>query len=201
MLNVGLRYAWTKNAYQYVRLDYSGFSAGLETPYDFIIDGEVETAYPHSFTFVALRYGLGKYLGKREQPKSMLGGAINLDVQAMNYQYGRSSYLGYFSTIGLHAWYKYTFLQTEKSKLTGRIEIPLVSWLTRSPYLINDDPFIENVYSHNGFTTFMAFMGDGNVATWGQLNRADIEIEYQHTLSEKFTLGVAWQTGFIHSVR
>ena len=115
-LVVGLKYEKTKKVHQYLRLDYAGFSAGLETPYDYIYNGEVETAYPHSFTFIAFRYGNGRYLGKSEHPRSMIGGAINLDVQAMNYQYGRSSYFGYFSTIGLHAWYKYTIPEFEKSK-------------------------------------------------------------------------------------
>lgn len=194
-----LKYEKNKKIHQYVRLDYSGFSAGLETPYDYIYNGGVDTAYQHSFTFVALRYGNGRYLGKSDHPRSMIGGAINLDVQAMNYQYGRSSYFGYFSTIGLHAWYKYTILDTEKSRLTGRIEMPLVSWLARSPYLINDDEFIENTFSHNGFSTFFAFLGDGHIATWGELHRADIELEYQYKLSEKFSLGAAWRLAFIHA--
>ena len=198
-LTFGLKYEKNKRFHQYLSLGYAGFSAGLETPYDFILDGEVETAYPHSFTFVGLRYGLGKYLGQAKAPRSMLGTAINLDVQALNYQYGRSSYFGYYSTIGLSIWYKYKIAQWEKSRLTGRIEVPLVSWLARSPYLINDDEFIENTYSHNGFTTFFAFLGDGHFATWGELHRADIEIEYQYNLSEKFSFGAAWHTVFIHS--
>ena len=198
-LVVGLKHTWNTKSQQYLRLNYSGFSAGLETPYDYLFNGEVETAYLHSFTFVALGYGLGKYLGQSATPRSMFGGAINLDVQAMNYQYGRSSFFGYFSTVGLSAWYKYTFFQHEKSKLTGRIEVPLVSWLARSPYLINDDTFIKNTFSHNGFKTFFAFMGDGHLATWGELHRADIEIEYQYALSPAFSLGAMWQMGFIHA--
>ena len=57
----GLKYEKNKKIHQYVRLDYSGFSAGLETPYDYIYNGGVDTAYQHSFTFVALRYGNGRY--------------------------------------------------------------------------------------------------------------------------------------------
>ncbi|MBK9105770.1 MAG: hypothetical protein IPL92_14675 [Saprospiraceae bacterium] len=195
----GLKHEWNKKSHQYVRLNYAGFSAGLETPYDYIFNGEVMTAYPHSFTFVSLGYGMGKYVGHSEKHPSMVGGALTLDVQALDYQYGRSSYFGYFSTVGLSAWYKYTFFQGKKSRLTGRIEVPLVSWLARSPYLINDDEFIQNAYSHNGFKTFFAFMGDGHLATWGELNRANIDIEYQYRLSDKFSLGAAWRLGFIHA--
>ena len=33
----------------------------------------------------------------------------------------------------------------------------------------------------------------------GEKHRADIELEYQYKLSEKFSLGAAWRLAFIHA--
>lgn len=198
-LNTRISYQKDKKRFQYAGLSYSAFSTGLETPYDYIYDDEVATAFPHSLTFISLEYGQGKYWN--ENKRTLIGGEINLDVQALNYQYGRSGFFGYCSTIGLHAWLKRVIVRTEKNQITARIELPLVSWLARSPYLINDDTFIENTYSHQGLKTFFAFLADGHIATWGELHRTDIDIDFHHRVSEKLTLGLGYHLGFLHAAK
>ena len=198
-LAVGLRYERDKKIHQFVRLDYAGFSAGLETPYDYQFDDETETAYPHSFTFIGLDYGQGYWLGDTDKKQSLLGGSINVDIQAMNYNYGRFSFFGYYANIGLGVWYKHIFQLAERHRLTAQIELPLFSWYARSPYLINDDDFIENIYSHNGFTTFFAYLGDGQLVTWNKLQTVNTGLEYQYALSDKWTIGALWQFAFIHA--
>ena len=196
-LNVGLKYEKNKKVHQFVRLDYAGFSAGVATPYDYLVDDTIGTAYPHSFTFIGLDYGMGQWIG--EQKNSLIGGSFNVDVQAMNYQYGRFSFFGYYANFGLGAWYKHIFQLAEKHRLTAQFEVPLVSWMARSPYLINDDEFIENIYSHNGFTTFFAYFGDGELVTWNKLQTVNLGLEYKYALSDKWSIGASWQFGFIHA--
>ena len=196
-LTVGLKYEKNKKVHQFVRLDYAGFTAGLETPYDYLVDGETVTAFPHSFTFIGLDYGQGHWIG--DQKTSLIGGSINVDVQAMTYQYGRFSFFGYYANFGLGAWYKHIFKLSERHRLTVQVEIPLVSWMARSPYLINDDEFIENIYSHNGFTTFFAYLGDGELVTWNKLQTVNAGLDYQYALSDKWTIGASWQFAFIHA--
>ncbi len=196
---VGLRYEKNKKVHQFVRLDYAGFSPGLETPYEYQFDGETETAYQHSFTFIGLDYGQGYWLGDTDKKQSLLGGSINMDIQAMNYNYGRFSFFGYYANIGLGVWYKHIFQLSDKHRLTAQIELPLFSWYARSPYLINDDDFIENIYSHNGFTTFFAYLGDGELVTWNKLQTVNANLEYQYALSDKWRIGASWQFAFIHA--
>lgn len=196
---MGLRYEKNKKVHQFVRLDYAGFSAGIVTPYDYLLDGAAETAYPHSFTFIGLDYGQGYWIGGNDKTQSLLGGSINVDIQAMTYQYGRFSFFGYYANFGLGAWYKHIFQLTDRHRLTAQIEVPLVSWMARSPYLVNDDEFIENIYSHNGFTTFFAYLGDGELVTWNKLQTVNAGLEYQYALSDKWTIGAGWQFAFIHA--
>ena len=199
VFNIGLKYEKNIKRHQFVRLNYSGFTPGIETPYDFVLDGESETAYLHSFTFVSLDYGQGMYLGNSEKKQSILGVAMKLDVQALDYQYGRASFFGYYSTVGLGLWYKHIFQLNEKQQLTGQIEAPLLSWYARSPYLINDDKFIENVYSHQGVKTFFSLMEDGQIATWDQLQTLNASLAYQYNVSSKWTIGVTYQFAFVHA--
>lgn len=198
-LSVGLKYEWDKKHHQFLRFDYAGFSAGVETPYDILVDGETETAYPHSFTFIGFDYGAGKWLGDNVKSPSILGGSINMDVQAMTYQYGRSSFFGYYATFGIGVWYKKYFDLGDRHHLSAQVELPLVSWYARSPYLVNDDEFIENIYSHNGFKTFFAYLGDGELVTWNKLQTVNLGVDYQYELSDKWSIGASWKFAFIHA--
>lgn len=192
-----LKYEKNRKIHQFVRLGYAGFSAGITTPYDYLLDDSLVTAQPHSFTFVGLDYGMGHWIGKRKN--SLIGGSINVDIQAMTYQYGLFSFFGYYANFGLAAWYKHIFQLADRHRLTAQIEVPLVSWMARSPYLINDDEFIENIYSHNGFTTFFAYLGDGELVTWDKLQTVNAGLDYQYSLSDKWSIGAGWQFAFIHA--
>ena len=71
--------------------------------------------------------------------------------------------------------------------------------MARSPYLINDDEFIENTFSHNGFSTFFKYLEGGHVVTWNELQSVEIGLNYQHMISEKWSLGAGWKFSFIHA--
>jgi len=76
-----------------------------------------------------------------------------------------------------------------------------ISWLARSPYLVNDDEFIENTSSHSGFKTFTSFIGDGKLVSWNSWQSFDLEIKYLSHLNKKWQLGAAYLFEFIHSDR
>ncbi len=198
-LNVGIDYTREAKLFQKASLRYGNFNPGVATPFDFTIHGESHTAYPHSFNFIDVDYLIGKKV--KESPKSIftVGGLFVMDVQAMNYVYGRTSSFGYYSTLGLGLFGKHQYTISKKSNLTTTLQLPLMVWLARSPYLVNDDEFIENTYSHSGFKTFMSFMGDGQLVTWNRLQTFDLDIKYTYTLNEKWNLGVAYLFEFIHS--
>ena len=198
-LSVGVKYEWNKKLHHFLRLDYAGFSTSVEPPYDILVDGATQSLFPHTFTFIGFDYAVGRWIGEDSKNPSLLGPSINMDVQAMNYQYGRSSFFGYYSALGLGAWYKQYYQLADRHQLTAQVEIPLVSWYARSPYLVNDDEFIENIYSHNGFTTFFAYLGDGKLVTWNKLQTINAGVDYLYTLSDKWAIGAAWRFTFIHA--
>jgi hypothetical protein len=120
-------------------------------------------------------------------------------VQAANFVYGRISSFGYYSAFGLGVFGRKEVSLSEKGKLSATLQFPIVTWLARSPYLVNDDEFIENISSHSGLKSFMAFIGDGGLVTWNKLQTFDLEVGYKYRLNEKFELGIAYLLEFSHA--
>ena len=199
ILNVGLGYTREAKLFQTVRFNYANFNPMVLDPYEFTEYGELETAYPHSFNLIDLDYLLGKNVMETKKSVLTVGGMFSSNIQAMNYVYGRFSNFGYFATFGLGGFVQDKFTINEKSHLTATLQLPFASWLSRSPYLVNDDEFIENIISHSGFKTFMAYLGDGQLATWNKLQTFDLEVKYAYILNEKWDLGAAYAFEFIHA--
>lgn len=198
-LNVGFSYLREKKLYHGVHVDYSGFQLRQVESFKYLDDGETETTAPHFATLINLNYELGKKLGEKNRRTCYAGGATDFAIQSLNYQYGRIGSFGYYAAFSLHAWYRTSFLFGEKHRLSGQIAIPLVTWLARSPYLVNDDEFIENTISHSGFATFFALLGDGKPVTWNRLQTVKLFVDYDLLLSEKWSIGARYRFDFIHS--
>lgn len=198
-LNVGLEYTREAKLFQKASLRYGIFNPGVSTPYNFTNHGESRTAAPHSFNFIDIDYLIGKNVNESQKAKLTVGGLFVIDVQPMNYVYGRIGSFGYYSTIGVGLFGKHHYTLNKKSYLTTTLQLPLMSWLARSPYLVNDDAFITNTYSHSGFKTLMSFMGEGQLVTWNRLQTFDLDIRYTYALNQKWNLGTAYLFEFIHS--
>lgn len=198
-LNLGLSYSRQANFYQQYRLTVANFSSMVAEPFLFREYDEVQTANPHSFTFVNLDYVLGKTLKRGQTSGFTVGGLLSAKIQANNYVYGRFSNFGYFSTFGLGVFGKYDYMPGARNKFSFTARVPLVSWLAQSPYLVNDDEYIENTYSHSGITTFFNFIADGEATSWNRLQYLDLEARYQYRLSDRWALGAAYAFEFIHS--
>src|SRR6478735_5100802 len=100
-INLGLEYKREAKMFQIARLRFASFNPMVAKPYEFTIDGKTEQAYPHTFTIVDVDYLLGKKIKETEKSSLTVGGLVTVDVQAMNYVYGRISSLGYYSAFGL----------------------------------------------------------------------------------------------------
>lgn len=198
-LNVGVNYTREAKLFQQAGLSYANFNPGVSTPYDFTIHGDAHTAYPHSFNIIDLNYLIGIKVKESRGSSLAAGGHFAMDVQAMNFVYGRTSSFGYYSTLGLGIFGRHQYTINKKSRLTTTLQLPLLVWLARSPYLVNDDEFIENTYSHSGVQTFMSFIGDGQLVTLNKLQTLDLDIRYTYDLTDKWKLGAGYSFEFIHS--
>lgn len=198
LINLGLEYTRKAKFLQVVSLRYANYNPMVASPYEFTDHGESNTAYPHSFNIVDLDYQLGKDIKEIKNATITVGGLFTTDIQAMDYVYGRISSFGYYASLGIGFFGTYERPVNEKSKLAATLKLPLFAWFTRSPYLVNDDEFIENISSHSGFKTFMAYLGDGQMATWNSFQTFDFELKYKYDLSGRWECGAAYLFEFIH---
>lgn len=195
--NVALQYDWGKKHHQFTALEFGSYNPILVPSYSYGTDGD--QTFPHQFTLVNLTYGFGKRIQmQNENHRLTLGGAFEADIQASNYYYGPFSNFGYLAPFSLGVWSEWTLRHGEKNEWTGKILVPLVSLVARSPYLINDDAFIENTYSHNGFTTFFEYLGDGEIQTLNKIQQLEAQLGFQHLLSEKWSIGGVYAFRFQH---
>jgi hypothetical protein len=198
IINLGLDYTREGKYFHKVSLRYGNFNPMVVAKYEFTFHGEPKTAYPHSFNLIDLDYQFGKKIIETQKGTFTAGGLILTDIQAMNYAYGRISNFGYYASIGLGGFGAYKRPLGEKGRLVTTLKLPFFAWLARSPYLVNDDEFIENISSHSGFKTFMAFLGDGQMATWNKVQTFDLELKYEYDLSERWGFNAAYLFEFIH---
>ena len=184
-----------------ISLRYTSFSTMLNESYDYFENGGEETTAPHSFTSINLGYDVGMPMQVTGKHRIIGGLSLSWDIHSLNYSYGRVGSFGYYSGTGIGVFGKYEWFVSESTKVSANIQIPLVSWFARSPYLVNDDEFIENISSHKGIPTFIDFLGDGKFVTLNRLQRLSAVIEGSHILSDHWAVGGEWSFGFIHASR
>lgn len=194
----GLFYLRDARLYQQVQVKFAGYTAMVDEPYPYILHGETDTAFPHSFTFVDVDYTLGKRVMQNQHAQLIVGGAFLTDVQAMYYVYGRISSFGYYAQLRLGGFVQYRRHFGNKHMCAASLQLPLVSWVARSPYLVNDDAFIENIISHSGVRTFGALLADGNLTSWHNLQTFDIDMQYRYSVSEHLNIGAQYSFACIH---
>jgi hypothetical protein len=198
-LNFGIRYQRDKKYFQYANLRFALLSPSHSDNYLFFDDNKKETTSPHFFTLVDLDYWFGKSIKQTDKVSTKVGLSVNADIQALNYVYGRISSFGYFSSFGFGGFVHHTHKFNDRNSLSGYTSLPIINWLARSPYLVNDDEFIENTSSHSGVRTFFAYIGDGKPATINRLQMVDVGANYTYHLSPKWDLGICYLFEFIHS--
>ncbi len=199
LVNLALEFQRDAFYYQKLNVGFATFNPGIIVPFEFTEHEKIKTASPHYFTFLDLDYLIGKATSTNENPL-IVGLLFSADIQLLNYVYGRIGNFGYLSSIGLGGFIKKTLRISDKSSLMGSSQLPLISWLARSPYLVNDDEYIENLSSNSDLKSFMQFQNDGKLNTLNHLQILDLEVKYLYKFSHRWGIGAGYSFNYIHSV-
>lgn len=183
---------------QFAGLSYSGFAASRFPAFDYIKKPELEvkTMLPNTFNFIQLEYGLGKQWQSGAYTFGV-GGSLQNSVQALNYQYGEASFFGYFAAFSLSPWWNVSRTVGKKGRLQAEISVPVVSWVARSPYLVNDDEFIENISAHRGIRIFTNLIADGELQFPDRLQKVTASLGYSHAWNNRWTTGLRYRCQFV----
>jgi hypothetical protein len=194
---LGIRYERAAPWVQFAEASYLVLNSRLAEAYPILFDDHAHASLPHTYHVVDAAYGLGRNLRTTGNEQMALGAALRLDLQATDYNYGFEPNFGYFISPSLNVWYRHELTLSSKQRLAGRAMVPLVSWVARSPYLVNDDQFIENIESGRPLTILAAFLADGEPAGWDRLQRFDLSIDYHFTLVRRWNAGASYRFGLL----
>lgn len=161
-----------------------------------IPEPEQFTIYPNYFTLVELNYGLAKTI-PAGRATFRLGGMLENNVQAMSYGYGPFSFFGYFAAFSAGPWTGLSLPVGRNGAFDAGLQFPLVAWTARSPYLANDDEFIENTASHNGFGTFVNFVADGEINLPDRFQKMTLSAGYRRAAGKRWEFGLVYRLQFI----
>ncbi len=197
LLNGGIRYETRSHLHQWIDLGFGSYSPIRTSSYRY---GEGNQTYPHSFLLANLTYALGKPIPSKNPANTWaVGGFFGNAIQATTYNYGPVGNFGYFASVDLGIWARFSRHLSKQNAVSVATQLPILSWIARSPYLVNDDEYIENIYSHNGLKTFFAYLADGKLQTLNRVQQAELHLTFTHELNDRWILGAWYECHFLHT--
>ncbi len=192
-VNVVLNYEHSGKLEHRASIRYGQYSAHTGDLYSFQLDGDTYPKYEHSFTEVDLNYSLGYRISEKENWTFILGGRFRNRFQISYYEFGPSSHFGYHVPIGLDAWFNVSFDPGSKHHLEGSLNLPLFSYVARSPYMGQDAEYMERISVHGDIKIFFQHLASGELQSWGTSQIVDLGLRYKYSLSDRWELGAAYE--------
>ncbi len=200
-LNLGVQYKRDAEFIHLAELYFDSFDPVYLSAFDYysVPDSQKLRALKNDFTHVKVNYGFGKKWKTAEKYSLQCGIMSENTIHAQYYYAGYFSNFGYFASFGLSAWSHFEYRLNEKNAFNAAVYFPLVAWVARSPYLANDDEFIQNISSHNGVKTFFAYLADGSLQSLNTLQQLGLKLNYIYTLNQRWDIGASWHFNFMHN--
>ena len=193
-LNFALSYERSKKLEQEALVRFSHYAPQVGEPYEFIFAFNTEkySSYPHTFTQLDVNYALGKNIVERGNFKMALGGKARIRLWPSNYMWGDNGSFGYYFSNGLDAWLKMEYKLNDKNHLRAHVGLPLFSFVSRSPYMSQNDEYFADNIEHNDFKSVMNFLKRSEIQSWGLSQGVDLDLSYYHAFSERWELGASY---------
>lgn len=200
-MNISTSYVHKGKFIQMAEIYFDSFNPTYKNTFTYYTnpDSSALETIPNDFTFVKINYGFGKMIRATEKYDFIVGGMSENTVIAKYYYAGYFSTFGYFASFSLSPWATYNYYFNKQNTLQFAIHFPIAAWVCRSPYLANDDQFIENISSHKSVKTFFAYVNDGNLQTLNKLQQFDIEASYIYAINKRFDTSISYHFNYIHN--
>lgn len=197
--NIGLAYSNDGKRQRHVaQLGYNGYSAGFADTYTFIdlVDGTEQTTARSSFTLVDLAYELQRTVGDTGKVEVLVGAGFFGQLGAFDHGYAFPSF-GYTIFMGIGPSLRVQHALNDHTRLYANLSFPVLSWVARSPFALNDDEFIEHQRSHRTLPTLGAFIGAGRWASFGSFRRMLLEVGTDRRIAVRWSLGLRYALEYL----
>lgn len=185
-----------------VGLQVAGFQARAIEDFEYIRweDGEIATALPSSFWNIDLKINyLRKLRTHNDRLELYAGLGLDNQIGALFYEFGSHGAFGYTIAFSLAPAVSANWEINEKNSLGFGANLPLLTWLSRSPYAINDDDFIERQSSHNGLETLLRLSADGELTSLGALQRFAFTTQFCRQINRRWAVNFRYDFSLLHS--
>ena len=198
--NLGLSYEHTGKQFHRVYARFGWYKSMIGEPYAYTNTIEdppkqVETL-PHNFNILDLDYTLGFSLKKSAKSAFWLGGKMRNLINQGPYEYGPSAIGSYNFNFSLDVWSGYSYSFSDKHSLKAELSLPLITWVASSPYLGQDSNYINNSSSLSVMKILGRYIADGELQSWGTIQRVDLQLGYKYRLSERWIMKAEYNLHF-----
>jgi hypothetical protein len=191
-VNFTLNYERSAKLEQRATIRFGSYKAHTGDLFSYQLDGETYPKLEHSFTRLDLNYSLGAEVAGNDQWKFILGGRFRNRFQISNYDYSAAGSFGYCLPIGLDGWFNLGYEPEGKHRFEMNLYLPLFSYVARSPYMGQDDEYMERISVHGDLKIFLNQLTSGQIQSWGTSQIVDLDLGYRYAISDRWELGAAY---------
>lgn len=194
--NLTLGYTHSHKLEHRIYAKFGRYTPAVVDPYTYYWDtpDELSTTGKHEFNMLDLNYSLGKAFASNDKLILVVGGRSRNRLHQSYYCYGPDWlwHFGYYFSFGLDLWTQASYAINSSSMLSMNLALPIFSYNARSPYMAQDDGYFERIYSHKAIPTLLAHIKDGEFQSWGQSRSLDLDLSYDYSFSDKWSLGASY---------
>ena len=191
-LNFVVDYERSGKLEQRATVRFGNYKANTGDYFSYQHNGETYSKYGSSFNQVDLNYSLGVKLIEKKKWTFILGGRFRNRFQISDYDFGTAAPFAYHVPIGLDAWFNLSFDPGSRHRFEANLNLPLFSYVARSPYMGQDDQYLEEISVHGDLKVFFAHLKSGEVQSWGSSQIVDLDLRYHFALSDRWDLDAGY---------
>jgi hypothetical protein len=189
--NLGITYERTgEKAKNTAVLLFDRYTPTAHAEYTYTHDGRQEQIFPTFTTVVSLRYGHARRPGNGSWFTGLMS---DNQVKAGEQGYGAAATFHYLGAFSLSPWLSYDRPLTDRLHLSLQTWVPLVAWVTRSPYALNDDQYMRDNANHKGVPTFFNYVAGGRLQTLNHWRKINFTADATYSLSPRIGVVVSYQ--------
>lgn len=202
-INLGLSYQRTgKKSQTKAHIDLTGFACRSVAAFEYSKWDEVEplTVPPSNFWMIGIGADHHRQIGGSGRPITWYAGlSLHAQLGALFYEFGEYGAFGYTTVASLSPSVAGLWKMGEKTSLHCSLSLPLLNWIARSPYAINDDEFIERQSNHRAIKTLLRLSGDGHWASLVQVQAGRFSAKFNRSFQKNWALSLGYNFSLLRA--
>ncbi|WP_128543312.1 hypothetical protein [Larkinella soli] len=180
----------------HLSIGFAQFDIRSQPDYSYLNDrGEPLGTFPTSTSLLNIRYGYARRLGSRWAAGLMSDNQLMITDQA----YGRGTYFNYLNHFSLSPWLSFRQPLTPRLSVSAQTWFPVVSWVSRSPYAVQDDQYMRDNMNHQALPTLLNYLKRGEIQSVDRFQKVNAEVRLTLALTRSLDISAAYQIEYLRN--